>query len=418
MKKMLFLKIAILFIVVITGVQTSFEQELPSTNLSNIATVNGTNISVNYDITSGKLLSINTDAQFKSLIISIQSSGNGNFTINIPRSLLDARENGQSTHFVVLMDNRGINYNEIEMAMDRTLEIPLHQGTEKIQIIGTGSYTLGSSSSSNQEVIEAPFSNNSPVIDGKWNNSNEWNKTKAVTLEENGNKMYILAQHDVNFLYVMDDVVTDQTTPSYAPIMCYSLLMIFDTNNYQGTTLGNNEIGVGTSHTFLNGTEVKGIFGSEVWTYDNQSNSVDLAPPSGYNSGMGFSSTNDPFESIHDHRIYEFRIPISLLHNSDKYGFSLNAAASSGQNTAACKPIYTLFWPSGTITSVPASHGILKLDTATATTSPAVTISNNSELIIVGIVAGVGGGIAGFFYYKISKQKIKNGRRFWFHPLI
>ncbi len=397
--------ITVLLIVVITGSQTSFGQELPSTNLSNVAPVNGTNTSVNYDITSGKLLSINADAQSKSLIILVQSTDDGKFTISIPRSLLDARENGQSTHFLVLMDNRGINYNEIETTMNRILEIPLHQGTEKFQIIGTGPYTLGFSSSSNREVLEAPFSNNSPIIDGKWTNSNEWNKTKAVTVEGDGTKMYIIAQHDMNFLYVIADMVTDQTTPSYAPLLGYDLFMIFDTNNYQGTTLGNNEIGVGTSHTFINGTEVKTGFGSEVWTYDNQSKPVDLTSPSNYNSSMEFSSTNDPFESIHDHRIYEFRIPMSLLHNSDKYGFSLKAAACSGQDAAVCRPIYTLFWPSGTIMSVPSSHGILKLDNATATTSSAVTIPNNFELIIVGIVVGGVGGIAGFFYYKNFETK-------------
>lgn len=426
MKKILLLITAIIFIAVLTCSQTSFGQEQPmaqhnyedmglkkkSENLNNIAPVNGTDISIKYDITNGKLLSINADAQSESLIILIQSTDAGNFTINIPRSLLDARENGQSTHFIVLMNNHGIRHQEVDTDMNRALEIPLHQGMEKIQIIGTGPYTQGLSSqgfnsSSNQEVIEAPFSNNPPIIDGKWNNPNEWNETDAVTVEGNGTKMYILAQHDMNFLYIMDDIVTDQITPSYSPVLCDSLLMNFDTNNSHGLTRGNNTIGVGTNHTFLNGTETKTAFGSEVWTYDNQSNSVDLASPSGYNSSMGFSSTNDPFDSTHDHRIYEFRIPLSLLHNSDKYGFSLNAAASSGQNTTMCMPIYSLFWPSGTTMSAPSSYGILELDNATTTTSSSETISNNSELIIVGIIVGAGGGIAGFFYYKISKQKMK-----------
>lgn len=414
MKKILLLVIAILSIIIINS-QTSLAQELPSSNLNNIVHVNGTNISVNYDITSGKLISINADTQSKTLIISVQSTGNSNFTLSMPRSLIDARENGDDARFVVLSNNHGVKYQEVERTTDRILTISLPQGTEKIQIIGTqmstqapiaSGFTQGLGSSSGL-VIEAPFSDNTPVIDGKWTTPDEWDKTKAISVEKNDTKMYIIAQHDMNFLYVIADVVTDQSASSYSMLLRYDLLMIFDINNYQGNTLGSNNIGIGTSHTFINGTEVKTRFGSEVWTYDNQSNAVDLSSTSNYNSSAGFSSTNDPFESIHDHRIYEFRIPMSLLHNSDKYGFSLKAAACSSQNISICRPIYTLFWPSASIMSVPSSHGTLKLDNATTTVSSSETIPNNFELILIGIVVG-GGGIAGFFYYRnTSKQKMK-----------
>lgn len=392
---------------------SSFGQQIISSNLNDTTQVNGTGISVKYDITGGKLVSIKAYTVSDSLVISLQTTGSGNFIINLPRTLIDAKQNGDDTHFAVKVNNQGTSYEEISTDTNRILEIPLHNGAEKIQIIGTqmfaqipsieGSSAQNSTLSSNPtQVLEAPVTHTPPIIDGKWNTL-EGNQSKAVSAERNGAKMYILAQHDSNFLYLIADIVTDQTTPSYAPLMGYDLLMIFDTGSYDRGFLGSGEIGLGTSYTFLNGTRINTSFGSQVWTYDNQSKPVDLVTPTGYNSTIGFSSTNDPFESGHDHRLYEFRIPLSLLHNSDRYGFSLKASACSGYNTSACRPLYTIFWPSGTIMSVPSSHGTLEL----IGNSPqsATAISKDLGLITGGIMSAAA--IAVFVTRYRNKRLIK-----------
>lgn len=410
--------IVLTVLVAVTGFfQVSFGQQLSSSNLSNSTNINGTNMSVRYNMTNGNLISINAYLQSKSLVIHIEPASNGNLTIDLPRTLIDAKENGSSVHFIVLADNHGSRYVEVGNTLDRTLTISFNQRTDKIQIIGTQmltpiastttpTVTQNFNSSSNQpQVIVAPATNGTPTIDGKWDAPNEWDVSRAVTLEKNNTKMYILAQHDNNYLYVMADVVTDQTAPSSALLVRNNLFMIFDTDNFRGDVLGSKEIGIGTSHTFLNGTETNEGFGSEVWTYNNQSNPVDLSVPVGYNSSTSFSSANDPFESDHDHRMYEFRIPLSLLHNSNEYGFALKAQTCSNQIVRMCIPIYTVFWPDGTIMSVPYMHGILELSNATANTSYAGATATNNYDVIVGIVVGVG--VAAFVAYFVMVRRTR-----------
>jgi hypothetical protein len=398
---MLVLAIAFVFVQ-----NVSYGQEIPSFTTNNALKVNGTKFVIPYGITGGKLISMNVDVPSKSLIVLIHSTGDGVLNMTLPRALVDARQDGDDTHFTVLVNNHGANYNEIESYTDRTLSLPFHLGAEKIQIVGTQMFTQSSNSSANSPpIIRALYTTNPPDIDGKWTVPSEWNETTAVESEKNGSKMYILAQRDSNFVYVMADVVGDRTTPSDSRLTHYNLLMIFDRDNYQGdTTLRNKEIGIGTSLAYVNGTQINSNFGSQVWTYDNQSNAVDVVTPIGYNSSVGFSSTNDPFDSNHGHRIYEFRIPISLLHKSDKYGFSLQAHACHNQALASqCMPIYLLAWPADTIMSVPSSHGVLELINESSIQSVEITRSDKSQFVVIGII--IAGVITAMVVYVIARKR-------------
>jgi hypothetical protein len=146
----------------------SYGQELPSFTTNNAINVNGSSFVIPYGITGGKLVSVNTDIPSKSLIVSIQSTGDGILNMTLPRTLIDARQDGDETHFTVLVNNHGTNYNEIESYADRTLSVPFHVGAEKIQIIGTQMLTQSSNSSANPiPVIQAQYTNNTPDIDGK-----------------------------------------------------------------------------------------------------------------------------------------------------------------------------------------------------------------------------------------------------------
>ncbi len=92
---------------------------------------------IGYEITGGKLISIMTDVDANSLIISIDATDDGSLTITIPRSVLDATFNGEDDDFFVLVDGEEVDFDEIASSTDRTLTIEFSAGAEQIEIIGT-----------------------------------------------------------------------------------------------------------------------------------------------------------------------------------------------------------------------------------------------------------------------------------------
>ena len=104
----------------------------------NTMKVDGTDLSVQYSITNGKVLGIKADTQSKSLIVSIQTTGDGVLTVTLPRGLIDAQVNGQDDKFYVLSDGQEADFQETsKTTTDRTLSIPFTDGTQEIEIIGT-----------------------------------------------------------------------------------------------------------------------------------------------------------------------------------------------------------------------------------------------------------------------------------------
>ncbi|MFI5415713.1 MAG: PEFG-CTERM sorting domain-containing protein [Nitrososphaerales archaeon] len=105
----------------------------------NTMKVDGTDLSVQYSITNGKVLGIKADVQSKSLIVSIQTTGDGVLTVTLPRGLIDAQVNGQDDHYYILNDGQeNTDFQETsKTTTDRTLSIPFTDGTQEIEIIGT-----------------------------------------------------------------------------------------------------------------------------------------------------------------------------------------------------------------------------------------------------------------------------------------
>ncbi len=99
--------------------------------------VNGTNLSVTYDVINGKVIGIRTDLPSKTLIVSMQTTGDGILTITLPRALIDAKTDGQDGKFTVLADQIQSTYNETAADSNRTLAIQFVNGTKEIQITGT-----------------------------------------------------------------------------------------------------------------------------------------------------------------------------------------------------------------------------------------------------------------------------------------
>ena len=99
--------------------------------------VNGTSYVISHTIEGGRILSVNLNGQSKTLVISIKSTSNGNLVIDLPRILIDAKENSSDTHYVVLANNHGVNFKELVTADYRDLIIPFLNGTSAIEIKGT-----------------------------------------------------------------------------------------------------------------------------------------------------------------------------------------------------------------------------------------------------------------------------------------
>ena|ERR1051326_6769254 len=120
--------------------QTTFQFSGSSPSGGNTIKVDGTDLSVKYSITNGKVLGIKADIQSKSLIVSIQTTGDGVLTITLPRALINATlpATGQDDKYYVLVDGQEADFQETSTTTtDRTLSIPFTDGTEEIEIIGT-----------------------------------------------------------------------------------------------------------------------------------------------------------------------------------------------------------------------------------------------------------------------------------------
>jgi len=120
------------------GVMEDQTMEEESKVTDTTVSVQGSVDLIGYEITGAKLLSIMTDVDANSLIISIDATDDGSLTLTIPRSVLDALlGNGDDDDFFVLVDGEEVDFDEITSSTDRILTIAFPAGAEEIEIIGT-----------------------------------------------------------------------------------------------------------------------------------------------------------------------------------------------------------------------------------------------------------------------------------------
>ncbi|MGI0047165.1 MAG: PEFG-CTERM sorting domain-containing protein [Nitrosotalea sp.] len=98
---------------------------------------NNTKFVIPHTISNGTIVAINLDSQSKDVILSIHTTNHGSLTISLPRALIDAKENGIDSHFIVLADKHGVNFNELTTPDYRQLTIPFPNKTSTIEIVGT-----------------------------------------------------------------------------------------------------------------------------------------------------------------------------------------------------------------------------------------------------------------------------------------
>ena len=92
---------------------------------------------VRYDITGATINDISISPQDTSLIISLKSTGDGNLTMTLPRSLIDAKEGANDDQFFVLVDGADTDFAENKTPTDRTITVSIPQDTSQVEVIGT-----------------------------------------------------------------------------------------------------------------------------------------------------------------------------------------------------------------------------------------------------------------------------------------
>ena len=102
------------------------------------ATIGAETYCIDYTIDGGTVSGATLDSASKTLVVNIQASADGQITLNIPRSVLDAKSGTSDSVFAVLIDGEQIQqFTDSPSTDTRTVTIPFQMASEKIEIIGT-----------------------------------------------------------------------------------------------------------------------------------------------------------------------------------------------------------------------------------------------------------------------------------------
>lgn len=198
-------------------------------------------------------------------------------------------------------------------------------------------------------VIEMPFTNNPPSIDGKWTTKSEWNDATIVNLNKDQHEVFLLVKHDRDFIYFMFDAITDQIKYEEGKESAHETYLMFDTNNDGGNTRQTDDFRFFfgeyfrsngepyNEYKFLNKLSVGDPGG------DDEHTGRHINTPRNFQYEFSFSSLNSQFEAGRDHYIHEYRIPIAFLHESDVYGFA--AGYRLGTITDEADNLIFITWP-------------------------------------------------------------------------
>jgi predicted secreted protein with PEFG-CTERM motif len=93
---------------------------------------------IDYTIDNGTVSGATLNSASKALVVNIQANSDGQITLNIPRSVLDAKSGTADSVFAVLIDGEQVQqFTDSPSTDTRTVTIPFQMASEKIEIIGT-----------------------------------------------------------------------------------------------------------------------------------------------------------------------------------------------------------------------------------------------------------------------------------------
>ena len=122
--------------------------------------LDGTPVTVNYDVDGVEVLDAELDTEFVSIIFDIAVSGSpGIFEITLDRNFLDSTFDGLDEEFIIIFDGgEEPNFSETSTTSEsRTLRIELPNGSTDVEILGTEFGT--------PEVLENPPAEDPPAED-------------------------------------------------------------------------------------------------------------------------------------------------------------------------------------------------------------------------------------------------------------
>lgn len=256
-----------------------------------------------------------------------------------------------------------------------------------ISILTTTVVTISSAFALEENgVIEMPFTENPPAIDGAFTTTDEWKDASSTYVGDTNydlHQLYILTKHDREFIYIMLDVISFQydltdkeRTTAYRSYIC------FDTNNDASLERDENDFCFDSVEAIKHGLLAQDI---TYKTILRGKNSEKTSLPRGYEENWGFTSKNDPYEEGRDHLVYEIKIPISFLHKSDKYGFLLSFQGGSQIGNVA--GLFPVSWPTGADLGIPETWATIMSSSNTITAPPVPVLSINTDSISFGSVA-------------------------------
>ena len=100
-------------------------------------TMEGTEDTISYEITGGKILSVVPDVESTSLVITIESTDDGVLTMTIPRTILESMEGDEDSDLFILIDGEEREFDVDTTETSRTVTVEFEYGAEIIEIIGT-----------------------------------------------------------------------------------------------------------------------------------------------------------------------------------------------------------------------------------------------------------------------------------------
>ena len=127
------------------GLQSKTPKSMPQGMIKNSMAANGATVTINagggdyrigYQISSGKVTSVEPLEDACSLLISLDVVDDGELTVTMPRSLIDSMAGDHNDKFIVLHDGEETQVRETVASKDRTVTVPFAAGCKKIEIIG------------------------------------------------------------------------------------------------------------------------------------------------------------------------------------------------------------------------------------------------------------------------------------------
>lgn len=162
------------------------------------------------------------------------------------------------------------------------------------------------------------------IFDGKWTFWREWKESSLTNIETESGFIYIRTAHWKNFIYVMIDAVADTTINNNKD----ESIICFDTKDEINESTDN----INYCFSIKLGSQSVTQRRSILEQFEIVENHADLI-------AIGNSSDENDRYSKTPHVSYEFRIPLELLHRSDKYGFYVEIFDFAKSKT--------YIWPSG-----------------------------------------------------------------------